>query len=283
MSETVVLVLRAFIPLGIMGLVFGGLLGFAGKIFAVEQDPRIADVMNALPGANCGACGYAGCSAFAEAVVAGTAPANGCAVSNDATAQEIARIVGVETGSVNKMRAQVMCSGTADKARKKFNYYGIMDCVSVTKIGGGDKECPYGCVGYGTCVKVCPFNAIRIEDNVAVVDYEKCVGCGLCEKACPQHIIRLVPYASEYWVGCVSKDKCPMVRSYCSIGCIGCGICEKNCPTGAIKLENSIAKIDYDLCIQCGTCFEKCPRSTILFGEFVPETQAISASPPAEG
>lgn len=203
-------------------------------------------------------------------------------MSNDATAQTIAEIVGVEAGSVNKMRAQVMCSGTADKARKKFNYYGIMDCVSVTKIGGGDKECPYGCVGYGTCVKVCPFNAIRIEDNVAVVDYEKCVGCGLCEKACPKHIIRLVPYASEYWVGCVSKDKGPMVRSYCSIGCIGCGICEKNCPTGAIKVEDSIAKIDYDLCIQCGTCFEKCPRSTILFGEFVPETQAISASPPAE-
>ena len=148
MSETVVLVLRAFIPLGIMGLVFGGLLGFAGKIFAVEQDPRIAEVMNVLPGANCGACGYAGCSAFAEAVVAGTAPPNGCAVSNDATAQTIAEIVGVEAGSVNKMRAQVMCSGTADKARKKFNYYGIMDCVSVTKIGGGDKECPYGCVGW---------------------------------------------------------------------------------------------------------------------------------------
>ncbi len=266
--ETFMLILRAFIPLGICGFVLGALLGVAGKAFHVKVDRRIEEVLKHLPGANCGACGYAGCAAYAEAIVNDGAPANLCSVSDTETANKIAKIMGVASSEVVKMRAQVMCSGTQELARHKFQYHGLMDCVSVSRIGGGDKECPYGCLGYGTCVKTCPFNAIKIENGVAVVEYEKCVGCGLCAKACPKHIIKLVPYSSEYWVGCVSHDKGSMIRHYCQIGCIGCGICEKNCPTDAIKVTDSIAEIDYSKCIQCGTCFEKCPRSTIWFGYF---------------
>ncbi len=262
-------VLRALIPLGLFGLVFGALLGVASKAFKVKVDKRIEQIKAALPGANCGACGYAGCAAYAEAIVNENAPTNKClAASNEAT-ESIGEIMGQKApeGAI-KMRAQVMCSGTNDLARHKFQYDGLMDCVSVSRIGGGDKECPYGCLGYGTCVKICPFGAIKVENGVAVVEYEKCVGCGLCVNACPKHIIHLVPFSSQYWVGCSSRDNGKMVRSYCQIGCIGCGICQRNCPTDAIKVVNGLAEIDYDRCIQCGTCFEKCPRSTIWFGEF---------------
>ena len=183
--------------------------------------------------------------------------------------EKIAEIMGQHPAQGStRMRAQVMCSGTNDLARHKFQYDGLLDCVSVSRIGGGDKECPYGCLGYGTCVKACPFGAIKVENGVAVVEYEKCVGCGLCVNACPKHIIHLVPFSNQYWVGCESRDNGKTVRSYCQIGCIGCGICQRNCPTDAIKVVNGLAEIDYDRCIQCGTCFEKCPRSTIWFGEF---------------
>ncbi len=263
-------IIRALIPLAIFGLVFGVLLGIASKVFKVKVDKRIEAVKEALPGANCGACGHMGCSAFAEAIVNDKEAPNKCLVATEDTVSKIGEILGenVENKNPVKMRAQVMCSGTRDLAKSKFQYDGLMDCVSVSRIGGGDKECPYGCVGYGTCVKVCPFGAIKVENGVAVVEYEKCVGCGLCVNACPKHIIHLVPFESQYWVGCSSRDNGKMVRSYCQIGCVSCGICEKNCPTDAIKVVNGLAEINYDKCIQCGTCFEKCPRSTIWFGEF---------------
>lgn len=262
-------ILSALIPLGIFGLVFGILLGLASKAFKVKVDERIEKIKVALPGANCGACGYAGCSAYADAIVNEGAPSNKCMVATSEVTEQISQIMGAQTdGNAVKMRAQVMCSGTNDLARHKFQYDGLMDCVSVSRIGGGDKECPYGCLGYGTCVKVCPFGAIKVENGVAVVEYEKCVGCGLCVNACPKQIIHLVPFSGQYWVGCSSRDNGKAVRSYCQIGCIGCGICERNCPTDAIKVVNGLAEINYDRCIQCGTCFEKCPRSTIWFGDF---------------
>lgn len=262
-------VLRALIPLGVFGLIFGALLGVASKAFKVKVDKRIDEIKNILPGANCGACGYAGCANYAEAIVNDKAPGNKCMAAPPEVTEQIGKIMGEDNQSNTvRMRAQVMCSGTNDLARHKFQYDGLMDCVSVSRIGGGDKECPYGCLGYGTCVRACPFNAIKIENGVAVVEYEKCVGCGLCANACPKHIIHLVPFSGQYWVGCSSRDHGKMVRNYCQIGCIGCGICQKNCPTDAIKVVNHLAEIDYDRCIQCGTCFEKCPRSTIWFGEF---------------
>lgn len=262
-------VIRALIPLSIFGLIFGVLLGLAGKAFRVKVDERIKKIKESLPGYDCGACGYPTCAAYAEAIVKRNADTNMCMVASHSAKDEICQLMGTTPAEEPvKLRAQVMCSGTNDLAKHKFQYDGLMDCVSVSRIGGGDKECPYGCLGYGTCVKVCPFGAIKVENGVAVVEYEKCVGCGLCVNACPKHIIRLVPFSGEYWVGCSSRDDEKSVRPYCQIGCIGCGICERNCPTDAIKVVNGLAQMDYDRCIGCGTCFEKCPRSTIWFGEF---------------
>ncbi len=266
--DIIILILRALIPLGIIALFFGLLIGFSTKYLHTEKDTILEKVLTILPGTDCGGCGYATCEEYARALMAKEVRPHKCTLADNQTILKLARLSGQKALKPVKMRAQVMCSGTSELAPKKYNYDGIMDCVSVSRIGVGDKACPYGCLGYGTCVKSCPFGAIKVENGVAVVEYEKCMGCGLCEKACPKNIIKLVPYRSEYWVGCSSHNDGATVKSYCGIGCIACGICEKNCPTDAVKLVDNIAKIDYKKCIQCGTCFEKCPRSTIWYGIF---------------
>lgn len=153
--------------------------------------------------------------------------------------------MGVASEAPIRMRAQVMCSGAQDIALKKYVYKGAPDCIAAAAIGGGDKLCPNGCIGLGSCVSACPFGAISIVNGISAVDYSKCKGCGLCANTCPKHIIRLIPYESRYWVGCMSVDRGNVTKSYCKAGCIGCKICEKYCPTGAIRVVNSIAEIDY--------------------------------------
>jgi heterodisulfide reductase subunit A-like polyferredoxin len=171
--------------------------------------------------------------------------------------------MGVEVGETVRMRAQVMCSGTAEFARKKYAYAGAHDCIAAAKMGGGDKLCPNGCIGLGTCVSRCPFEAISVVEGVAVVDYRKCAGCGVCVAACPKQLIELIPYDSRHWVGCRSVDKGAEVRKYCDVGCIGCKMCEKVCEAGAIKVDGFVAKIDYAVCTGCDACVEKCPRHII--------------------
>ncbi len=246
-----------------LGAVMGLLLAFASKIFAVKVDERIPQVTECLPGANCGGCGYTGCAALAEAIVKGEAPVNKCPVGGGEVAKKIAAVMGVEASEPVRMRAQVMCSGTAEFSKKKYIYEGARDCIAASKIGGGDKLCPNGCIGLGTCVKSCPFNAIKVENGVAVVDYAKCTGCGTCVAACPKHIIKLIPYESAHWVGCMSVDDGKTTRKYCDVGCISCKLCEKNCEAGAITVTDYVASIDYSKCTGCNVCVSKCPRKII--------------------
>jgi electron transport complex protein RnfB len=256
-------ILTAVLVLGIAGLVFGACLGIASKFFDVKTDERVPAITEVLPGANCGGCGYAGCSALAEAIAGGKAKVNTCPVGGKASAEKIAKIMGVEAGDVNRMRAQVMCSGKGNDAVRKYVYQGYQDCVAAAKLGGGDKECAYGCIGLGTCVKKCPFGAIKIIDSVASVDYDKCNACGVCVASCPKKVIKLVPFSADVWVGCASKDKPVVTRNNCGVGCIGCKICEKTCKYGAITVTDSLALINYDKCTCCGECVEKCPRKII--------------------
>lgn len=263
--------MQIIIPVSIfagLGLVFGVLLAIASKVFFVKTEESVAAITEVLPGANCGGCGYAGCAQLAQAIADGKAPVTACNAGGPETAKKIAEILGVEVGEMpTRMRAQVMCSGTGEHAQKKYVYAGVKDCIAAAKLGGGDRVCPNGCTGLGTCVSACKFEAISVVNGVAVVDYKKCEGCGACVNACPKHIIKLIPYNSEHWVGCMSVDKGPVTRKYCDVGCIACKICEKACPEQAITVNDFKASIDYAKCVGCGICVEKCPRHIIWSAE----------------
>lgn len=250
---------------GIVGIIIGVLLGVASEKFKVEVDERELLVRAELPGNNCGGCGYAGCDALAKAIVAGNAAVNQCPVGGAAVGEKIAAIMGVDAGSAEKMVAFVKCKGTCDKANVQYNYFGIEDCAKISVVpGAGDKACSFGCLGAGSCVKACQFDAIHVVDGVAVVDKEKCVACGQCAAACPRHLIELVPYKAEHLVQCNSHDKGADVKKKCDAGCIGCTLCTKQCEFDAIHMDNNVAVIDYSKCTNCGKCAAKCPAKVIL-------------------
>ncbi len=249
---------------GAVGLVIGVLLGVASEKFKVEVDEKEILVRNELPGNNCGGCGYPGCDGLAKAIAAGEAAVDACPVGGAPVGAKIAAIMGVEAGGAEKQVAFVKCKGTCDKTNMQYRYYGIDDCRKVSVVpGAGEKACAYGCMGYGTCVKACQFDAIHIVDGVAVVDKEKCVACGKCVAACPNHLIELVPYKAEHLVQCSSHDKGKDVKAKCENGCIGCTLCTKQCEVGAIHMENNLAVIDYSLCTNCRKCAAKCPAKVI--------------------
>jgi electron transport complex protein RnfB len=250
--------------LGILGLLFGGGLAYASKVFAVEVDPKAPLLKDALPGANCGGCGYPGCDAFAVALAAGEAPVNGCPVGGAETAEKVADILGASAEAGERMIARVICNGTFDNAKERSKYYGVMDCREANIASGGSKGCQYGCMGLGTCERVCPFDAIHVkETGVAVVDPEKCTACGKCIDACPKMVITLVPASKGVHIDCNSKDKGKDVKASCSVGCIGCQICVKNCPEKTISFANNLAKIEYEGCTECQICVQKCPTKAI--------------------
>ena len=256
-------ILLPVLIVGGCGLLFGCLLAFASVIFNVAKDDRIERIEEALPGANCGACGFAGCAAYAAAVVENDAPVSCCSVGKDPVARKIAQIMGKKAEKVEPRVARILCAGKCGIAEDKYEYSGISDCASAARLAGGAKVCPNGCLGLGSCVRACEFGAMYICDGVARVDESKCTACGMCLKACPKHIIELVPLDNKVWVPCSSVDKGADTNKYCRVGCIGCKICEKSCPTDAIKVEENHAVIDYDKCIGCGICADKCPKKLI--------------------
>ena len=258
-------IIIAGLVVGCVGLLLGFFLGIAGEKFKVEVDEREEAINEVLPGNNCGGCGYAGCSGLAAAIVKGEAPVNGCPVGGDPVAAKVSAIMGVEAEAGVKKVAFVKCAGTCDKAKTDYEYTGVEDCASMAFVpAGGPKTCNYGCLGYGSCVKACPFDAIHVVDGVAVVDKAKCKACGKCIAACPKNLIELVPITSKHLVQCSSKDKGKDVMKACSVGCIGCQLCKRNCPSDAITITDNVAHIDTDKCTGCGICAEKCPKKIIL-------------------
>jgi Na+-translocating ferredoxin:NAD+ oxidoreductase RNF subunit RnfB len=257
-----------FIPvliLGGLGAVFGVGLSFASKKFAVEVDERIEQVRNALPGANCAACGFSGCDAFAEAVVAGNGPASGCPVGGAATAAQIADIMGVDVIEKAPETARVICRGDCGNSAGKYEYSGINDCAAAAGMYGGPRACSYGCVGLGTCKNICPFDAIVVENGLARVIEQKCTACGMCVAACPKKIIRLIPRSSCVTITCSSLDKGAVVRKNCNVGCIGCRRCAKVCPADAISFrDGTLAEIDPGKCTNCGNCVSECLTGAIV-------------------
>jgi Na+-translocating ferredoxin:NAD+ oxidoreductase RNF subunit RnfB len=255
----------ATVLIGAVGCLIGFFLTFSAKKFEVEVDPKETAILEALPGNNCGGCGFAGCADCAKAIAEGKAAVTQCPVGGAPVAQEIASIMGVDAGNETRMIAYVRCSGDCTKAKDKYIYSGVQDCNAAKFVpGGSHKACSFGCMGFGSCVKACEFDAIHVIDGIAKVDKEKCKACGKCIAACPQHIISMVPYDAAYIVSCRNEEKGKDVMKECSIGCIACHICEKNCPEHAITVNNNIAEIDQDKCVGCGICADKCPKKIIL-------------------
>ncbi len=257
--------------MGIMGGIFGVLLALASIVFKVHQDERIGLIRAALPGANCGGCGYPGCDGYAAGIVNDGVAVNKCAVGGNPVIQKIAEIMGVQAEKMVPMRAFLRCKGTNTASPRELHYEGIDDCRAATMIpGGSPNSCPFGCIGLGSCIKVCKFGALSMgEDGLPKVDVNKCVACGTCVATCPKGILTLIPKTADVVVACRSHWKGPLVRKVCSAGCIGCGICAKICPVQAITLENDLAVIDQSKCIKCGKCAEKCPAKCIKIGEAV--------------
>lgn len=256
-------IVLATIAVGAIGLVFGLLLALAAVIFKVNADERIGKIEEVLPGANCGGCGFAGCSAYANAVVEKGAPINCCSVGGAGVSEQIGAIMGKTAEKAVPKVARVLCGGIKGAATEKYDYQGVLDCNAASKLAGGQKECEFGCLGYGTCTKVCQFDAIHIVDGVAKVDEEKCTACGMCVKACPKNVIELVPKNSVASVLCKNKLIGKETMKMCTVGCIGCKICENKCPFGAVAVTDNLAKIDYERCESCGLCAKICPKGVI--------------------
>jgi len=256
------LVLTAVAILAVMGVVFAVGLSVASRKFKVDADPRIEQIVEELPGANCGACGYGGCPAAAEAIVKGEVDVAACPVGGAEVAKRVADIMGVEVKEREREVAVVMCRGT--KVKDRYDYDGVRDCRAAVIIQGGPKECEYGCIGFGTCVAVCQFEAIRMgDDGLPHVIEERCVACRACEKACPVDIIKVLPVSKMVHVLCSSHDKGKRVKDICGLGCIGCKKCEKVCKFEAIHVEDFLARIDYEKCVSCGKCVKECPTGVI--------------------
>jgi Na+-translocating ferredoxin:NAD+ oxidoreductase RNF subunit RnfB len=250
---------------GISG-VFGLGLAFAAKKFAVQTDPRVEDVVGVLAHAHCGACGYAGCRQYAEAVVLNPdVPPNLCTPGREPVAKAVALITGKELKETVPRVARVFCQGGLSRSMRRFKYEGVEDCRAAVLASGGDKACIYGCLGYGTCSKVCPFDAITMNDDfLPIIDPVKCTACGKCAQACPKKVIEILPLAKEVLVRCHSKDKGAATKKNCQVGCIACGICVKVCPYNAPVVENNLSKINVDRCKVCGLCVAKCPTKAIM-------------------
>jgi RnfABCDGE-type electron transport complex B subunit len=273
-------ILMAAIVLFGLTLVFATLLGVAKEKLRVDEDPRIAEVNEALPAANCGGCGFAGCADFAKAVVEQKAPCDGCPVGGSETAQRIAEILGIEVVETAPYRAIIRCGARTQDKKGVVPYDGVESCVEANVVGV-TQACVYGCLGYGDCVEACTFDALHMVEGKPVVDYDKCTGCGACVTACPRDLCELIPFKQESMlvVACANKEPTKAVKEVCKVGCIGCKLCQRLAPD-IFTVDNNVASINYenysgDETEEIQKVLDKCPAEVLLyFGKPRPEDTA---------
>lgn len=261
-----VTVIAGILAIGILGIVLGIGLSYASIAFAVEKDEKVEAAENILPGINCGACGFAGCSAYAHAVVKEDADISLCAPGGAEVMEKLASLLGKNAENTKeKMVAYAHCKGNHDTSQYKFTYEGPADCTSLFILYGGDKVCTFGCLQQGSCIKVCPVDAIDYDDAGNVrVNKDTCISCGKCADICPTGVMKMIPYSADAVVACNSTDKGAAVRKYCTVGCIGCKICEKKSPEGGFVVENFLAHIDYSKKGERKEASKNCPPKCII-------------------
>jgi Na+-translocating ferredoxin:NAD+ oxidoreductase RNF subunit RnfB len=261
---------ETFKTVGIVAGIFAGialvlviLILVVGKVFKVDVDEKVTNILNNLAGANCGGCGCSGCSGFANKLANGEADLSACHVTSPEKKAEIAKLLGIELKDEEPEVAVVKCNGNAEVAPEKFQYCGTPTCAGNQSLGGS-KKCSFGCLGGGDCKAVCPEYAISIEKGLSHVDPDTCINCGSCINACPKKIIERIPAKAPVYVACSSQCKGKDVMNVCKAGCIACGMCARVCPEKAITMVNNLPVFDYTKCVGCFKCLEKCPRKVIL-------------------
>jgi Na+-translocating ferredoxin:NAD+ oxidoreductase RNF subunit RnfB len=270
------------ITLGGIGFILGAGLSYASKRFAVEKNLLVEKIGEILPGANCGGCGHPGCAGYAEAVVLKGAAANLCAPGGTAVAQKIAKLLGQEEVQSARKVAFIKCAGSRDKAKEKYRYEGVRDCRMAANLGGGPKACEYGCLGFGSCVNVCKFDALTMgEDGIPVVDRSKCTGCGACVKVCPKHIIELLPDTTTIYLACSSHEKGKAVKDVCSVGCIACGICAKVTGDETVEMKDNLPSVNYDAALNLILAHFKCPTKSYV--DLAPKRTQMVIDPKCKG
>lgn len=260
-----IIIISSLILLG-LGAIFGLILGYFANIFRIEENPLIEKISEILPGSNCGACGFAGCVALAEAIASGKGSIDTCRIGGRETATNIAKLLGIteENISYEKYIVVPLCKGGKSSAMKNAKVRGVKTCKIANNLQLSEKVCKYSCLGYGDCVLVCPFNAIKMnEEGLPEINSSLCTGCGICVKECPRGILNLFPLKNRVLALCKNTEKGSAVRNACKVGCITCYICEKKCPQNAIRIENNLPVIDIEKCNLCGICINVCPTKTL--------------------
>jgi len=262
-------ILIAIISVSVIGIICAVMLAVASKIMAVKVDERFPAVRECLPGANCGACGYAGCDGYARALIEDEGiKTNLCIPGADSVSRKLSEVLGVAFEDVVEQVAVIKCKGDCNVTSDKMEYQGIESCAAAKILFGGKGKCTFGCMGLGDCAKICPQNAICLENGIAHGNTRLCVGCGMCVTTCPNKLISVMADVEKVLVTCSNTDKGAITRKACSRGCIACRKCEKECPVGAITVVDNLARIDYDKCTDCGHCVEVCVAGCIMKGDF---------------
>ncbi|MBO4650130.1 MAG: RnfABCDGE type electron transport complex subunit B [Clostridiales bacterium] len=265
MPQTLINIL---IPTGIMlgiALVLGLLIVLVSRAFAVEKNETKEKILEALPGANCGGCGFAGCEGYADYLSKNGPNTALCAVGGADCAREIASILGVAAAVPEKKVAVLRCQGTCEQTGKRYVYLGTSSCHAASGLLGGPNQCTFGCLGFGDCIAVCAFGALKLKDGIVSVDRAQCHGCGQCVKVCPKHLLELMPVSATVAVRCQNEWPGARTRKNCTIGCIGCQKCVRSCPQEAISMRESLAVIDQSKCVHCDACVNGCPTHAIAF------------------
>jgi len=282
MNSTVIITV---ISLSLLAFLAAVILYYISQKFRVYEDPRIDEVQEVLPAANCGGCGFPGCRNFAEALVkAETFEGLNCPVGGAETMAQAAKILGKEAPAVDPLVAVLLCNGSPEHRQRTSHYDGVLNCSIAHSLYGGDTDCSYGCLGHGDCVTACDFDAMYMDENtlLPVIIDDKCVACGACVRACPRHLIELRKKAKKdrkIYVACQNCDKGGPARKACKVACIACGKCEKVCEFDAITIENNLAYIDSFKCTFCRKCVTECPTGSIIELNFPPRKQKTEPAP----